>query len=91
MKKSSEELINELRSLCAVQNTTLKNVLFTLIELSREAEDSHKCYEDMTQGLHGLKKAKTGAFGSSSYNKAIDDSLALIEGLRGAYKDDSYR
>ncbi len=91
MKKSNKAIIKELQSLSVVQNSTLKGVLYALTELSREAEDNDVCYETMRMGLMGLKKVRTGAFGSGSYNKAIDDALALIDGIHGDYKNDSYR
>jgi len=90
-EKNDKELTEELQLLNAVVTSALKNVLFSITELSRDEVNSDEFYRNIELGLTGLRQARASAFGSSAYNKAIDNTLALIEGLRKDYKNDSYR
>lgn len=83
----SQQTINNLKIL----HQTLKNTLFEIIELTQQVDDNERCYSDTIKAIKGLKKVTTGAYGCITYNIAIDDALAAIEGVKQGYQYDSNR
>lgn len=87
MKQQNQQTISNLKIL----SKTLRNTLLEIIELTQSVDNSERCYNDTIKAIKGLKKVTVGAYGCITYNIAIDDVLAAVEGVREGYKYDSYR
>lgn len=84
--KTKKEIVYDLKAV----NKTLRSILTELVKAELNIENNVFCLNRVKGDIRELKKVSTGAYGNLSYNVAIEDALALIEGFELEYINDNY-